>query len=218
MPGSSRAWGEAVPGERAARNTGADTQYRRASRAGWLRHNACRVGQWQSGELHWQCLLGSPHWIADTIEAGMRVTNPAALHHAVRCGCTPTQPSDTVLPPLAPLAPPPPLQVVVDSLYREEGGHECLRDTVQAVVAGVRNPAHLELSINAVQLLTRCGERLAAWEAAGHRDEGPSSRGIATASGVDTGGWRPLVAWPCMLVYSAWPPVALLLYGSCPAS
>lgn len=91
-----------------------------------------------------------------------------------------------------------PCQVVVDSLYREEGGHECLRDTVQAVVAGVRNPAHLELSINAVQLLTRCGERLAAWEAAGHRDEGPSSRGITTASGVDTGEPRALGGCVCV--------------------
>jgi hypothetical protein len=92
-------------------------------------------------------------------------------------------------------------QVVVDSLYREEGGHECLRDTVQAVVAGVRNPAHLELSINAVQLLTRCGERLAAWEAAGHRDAGPSSRGIATASGVDTGDNG---GWLCLLFMASW--------------
>lgn len=79
-------------------------------------------------------------------------------------------------------------QVVVDALYRtEDGGHECLRETVQAVVAGVRNPAHLELSISAVQLLQRCGDRLAAWEDEGHRDVAPAGAVANAPGGVDLG-------------------------------
>ena len=77
--------------------------------------------------------------------------------------------------------------MVVDALYRgEQGGHECLRESVQAVVAGVRNPAHLELSMSAVQLLVRCGARLAEWEDAGHKDQPPGSKASNTA-GVDLG-------------------------------
>jgi hypothetical protein len=80
--------------------------------------------------------------------------------------------------------------VVVDALYRTEGGgHECLRETVQAVVAGVRNPAHLELSISAVQLLQRCGDRLAAWEEGGHREVAPAGAVANAPGGVDLGGW-----------------------------
>jgi hypothetical protein len=80
--------------------------------------------------------------------------------------------------------------VVVEALYRADGGHECMRETVQAVVAGVRNPAHLELSISAAQLLRRCGDRLAAWEEAGHRDTAPAGAVANAPGGVDLGGWR----------------------------
>lgn len=81
------------------------------------------------------------------------------------------------------------LQVVVDALYRGAGGHECLRETVRAIVAGVRNPTHLELSISAVQLLLRSGARLAEWEDAGHKDPEPvSSRPSTAGNSVDLGG------------------------------
>jgi hypothetical protein len=90
------------------------------------------------------------------------------------------------------------LQVVVDALYRTEGGgHECLRETVQGVVAGVRNPAHLELSISAVQLLQRCGDRLAAWEDAGHRDAAPAGAVANAPGGVDLGGCLFLLGGHC---------------------
>ncbi|KAF8064597.1 BIG3 [Scenedesmus sp. PABB004] len=67
-------------------------------------------------------------------------------------------------------------------------GHALLRETVQAVVAGIRNPAHLELSISAVQLLGRCGEQLAAYEDAGGRDEPPPGAAAAAPGGVDLDG------------------------------
>lgn len=65
-------------------------------------------------------------------------------------------------------------------------GHTFLRETVQAIVAGIRNPAHLELSMSAVQLLGRCGQQLAAYEEAGGRDEPPSGA-AAAPGGVDLG-------------------------------
>jgi hypothetical protein len=106
-----------------------------------------------------------------------------------------------------------PQQVVVDALYRPDGGHECLRETVQAVVAGVRNPGHLELSISAVQLLQRCGDRLAVWEETGHRDAAPA-RAVANApGGVDLGarggGGGGLRQHPCQA--RALPTLATLL-------
>jgi hypothetical protein len=57
-------------------------------------------------------------------------------------------------------------------------------------MAGIRNPAHLELSTSAVQLLGRCGQQLAAFEDAGGRDEVPSSA-LSSPCGVDLGryGW-----------------------------
>lgn len=89
------------------------------------------------------------------------------------------------------------LQVVVDVLYTggtagggtmPAGGHTFLRETVQAIVAGIRNPAHLELSMSAVQLLGRCGEQLAAYEDMGGRDEAPPAGSAAAAQGgVDLG-------------------------------
>jgi hypothetical protein len=112
------------------------------------------------------------------------------------------------------------LQVVVDTLYTCSGtpagstaaspapgatpgsaaaaaavslsGHTFLRETVQAIVAGIRNPAHLELSMSAVQLLGRCGQQLAAYEEAGGRDEPPSGAAAAAApGGVDLGESSP---------------------------
>lgn len=91
-------------------------------------------------------------------------------------------------------------QVVVDTLYAGVAtssdsssptcsGHTFLRETVQAIVAGIRNPAHLELSIQAVQLLGACGVRLAAFEDAGGKEEAPPAAVAAAPGGVDLGGW-----------------------------
>jgi len=77
------------------------------------------------------------------------------------------------------------LQVVVDTLY---AGHTFLRETVQAIVAGIRNPAHLELSMSAVQLLGGCGVRLAAFEQEGGKEEAPPAAAAAAPGGVDLGG------------------------------
>lgn len=90
------------------------------------------------------------------------------------------------------------LQVVVDTLYAgtldsstspsiHGSGHSFLRETVQAIVAGIRNPAHLELSISAVQLLGGCGARLAAYEDAGGKEEAPAAAVAAAPGGVDLG-------------------------------
>jgi hypothetical protein len=94
-------------------------------------------------------------------------------------------------------------QVVVDTLYASpatgpdsssgpssssSSGHTFLRETVQAIVAGIRNPAHLELSISAVQLLGGCGVRLAAYEDAGGKEEAPSAAVASAPGGVDLGG------------------------------
>eukprot|EP00775_Hariotina_reticulata_P004219 gene4219-4468_t len=84
------------------------------------------------------------------------------------------------------------LQLVVGQLYSggmqgSAGGHTFLRETVQAIVAGIRNPAHLELSMSAVQLLGRCGQQLAAFEDAGGREEVPAAA-LASPSGVDLDG------------------------------
>lgn len=94
------------------------------------------------------------------------------------------------------------LQVVVDTLYTGTTsasssavhGHAFLRETVQAIVAGIRNPAHLELSMSAVQLLARCGQQLAAYEDAGGKDE-PSAGAAASAGGVDLGGFGYHCCW-----------------------
>lgn len=67
-------------------------------------------------------------------------------------------------------------------------GHSFLRETVQAIVAGIRNPAHLELSKSAVQLLGGCGMRLAAFEDAGGKEEAPAAAVAAAPGGVDLGG------------------------------
>lgn len=54
------------------------------------------------------------------------------------------------------------LQVVIDALYRGPlPGHECLHECVRAVMDGVNNPHHLDLSCASVQLLIRCARRLA---------------------------------------------------------
>lgn len=88
-------------------------------------------------------------------------------------------------------------QVVVDTLYAgapdgstssHGSGHTFLRETVQAIVAGIRNPAHQELSISAVQLLGGCGVRLAAYEDAGGKEEAPAAAVAAAPGGVDLGG------------------------------
>jgi hypothetical protein len=67
--------------------------------------------------------------------------------------------------------------------------HTFLRETVQAIVAGIRNPAHLELSISAVQLLGGCGARLAVYEDSGGREEAPAAAVAAAPGGVDLGEW-----------------------------
>lgn len=54
-------------------------------------------------------------------------------------------------------------------------------------MAGIRNPAHLELSMSAVQLLGCCGARLAAYEDAGGREEAPPAAVAAAPGGVDLG-------------------------------
>lgn len=88
-------------------------------------------------------------------------------------------------------------QVVVDTLYAgppdgsssgHGSGHTFLRETVQAIVAGIRNPAHQQLSISAVQLLGGCGVRLAAYEDAGGKEEAPAAAVAAAPGGVDLGG------------------------------
>jgi hypothetical protein len=93
------------------------------------------------------------------------------------------------------------LQVVVETLYASgpaggsaDGGchsnsHTFLRETVQAIVAGIRNPAHLELSISAVQLLGGCGARLAVFEDSGGKDEAPAAAVAAAPGGVVLGEW-----------------------------
>jgi hypothetical protein len=51
---------------------------------------------------------------------------------------------------------------VVEALYRGRGvGHEFLRECVAAIMGAVRNQAHPELCVIAVQLLQKCGRRLA---------------------------------------------------------
>lgn len=118
------------------------------------------------------------------------------------------------------------LQVVVDTLYTGTSttssspvhGHTFLRETVQAIVAGIRNPAHLELSMSAVQLLGRCGQQLAAYEDAGGRDEAPAA--AATAGGVDLGRCRMSQYLRCRHVHvcnrvsSSW---GLVSCSKCPA-
>jgi hypothetical protein len=78
-------------------------------------------------------------------------------------------------------------------------GHTFLRETVQAIVAGIRNPAHLELSMSAVQLLGRCGQQLAAYEEAGGRDEPPSGA-AAAPGGVDLGEIMNKLGRSCVLL------------------
>ncbi|KAF6256772.1 hypothetical protein COO60DRAFT_1627056 [Scenedesmus sp. NREL 46B-D3] len=82
------------------------------------------------------------------------------------------------------------LAVVVDTLYTCSGTPQAApqpRRQPAAIVAGVRNPAHLELSVSAVQLLGRSGQQLAAYEEAGGRDEPPSGA-AAAPGGVDLDG------------------------------
>jgi hypothetical protein len=71
-------------------------------------------------------------------------------------------------------------QLVVEALYRGRGvGHEFLHECVAAIMGAVRNQAHPELCVIAVQLLQKCGRRLAER----HVPEEGGGEGTAAAEG-----------------------------------
>jgi hypothetical protein len=71
-------------------------------------------------------------------------------------------------------------------------------------VAGIRNPAHLELSISAVQLLGGCGMRLAAFEDAGGKEEAPAAAVAAAPGGVDLGGRQQMRSTVEYTAFGGW--------------